>query len=151
MITRRDLVVAVIAACATIAVVVLAESTGKSVMHSSVFDWNLLKVEPKPHGARRDVFDSRTATLDRFECHVTTLNPGAAPHEAHKHPEEELIIVKEGMLDAMQNGTTNRAGPGSLIFEASNEQHGLRNTGSVTTTYYVIKFVPPGLLKSKVD
>jgi XRE family transcriptional regulator, regulator of sulfur utilization len=151
MIIRRDFVVAVVAAGATIAAVALAELGTKPVMKSSVFDWGALKAETTKTGARREVFDSRTATLDRFECHVTTLKPGEAPHAAHKHSEEELIIVKEGTIEALQNGVTNHAGPGSLIFEASNEEHGLRNTGSTTATYYVIKWVPPGLLKSKAE
>jgi XRE family transcriptional regulator, regulator of sulfur utilization len=151
MITRRDLVVAVIAACAAIAAVVLADSIGKPVMRSSVFDWNSFKTEPKPHGARRAVFDSRTATLDRLECHVTSVNPGAAPHDAHKHAEEELIIIKEGALQVVQNNTTNRADVGAVIFEASNEWHGLRNAGSTTATYYVIKWSSPGTLKDKTE
>jgi XRE family transcriptional regulator, regulator of sulfur utilization len=151
MITRRDLIVAAFAACATIAAVALAQSAGKPLMKSSVFDWDALKAEPKKTGARREVFDARTATLDRLECHVTTLNPGEAPHAAHRHPEEELVIVKEGALETQQNGVTNRAGPGSLIFEASNELHGLRNVGQTTATYYVIKWFSPGMLKDKKE
>ena len=69
------------------------------------------------------------ATLDQLQLHVTTVGPHQKAHEAHKHPEEELIIVKEGMIDAMQNGETTRVGPGSVIFEASNELHGLAERG----------------------
>ena len=151
MITRRDLVVAVVATCATIAAVALADAVVAPVMKSSVFTWDSLKAEAKPTGARRGVFDSRTATLDRFECHITTINPGKMPHDGHHHPEEELIIVKEGTIEAVQNSATNNVGPGGIIFEASNEYHSLRNAGSTTATYYVIKWVAPGILKSKVE
>ena len=151
MITRRDLAVAVGTTCVAIAAVVLADASSKPVMHSSVFDWNSLKAEPKPHGARREVFDARVATLDRLECHVTTLIPGAAPHAAHTHPEEELIIIKEGTLEVVQNTTTNRAEAGAVIFEASNELHGLRNIGSTTATYYVVKWFSPGTLKDNTN
>src|SRR5664279_315455 len=151
MITRRDLVVAVVVVGATVAAVALAQSAGKPLMKSSLFDWDALKVEPTKTGARREVFDARTATLDRFECHVTTLKPGEAPHAAHTHSEEELIIVKEGTLETQQNGVTNRAGPGSLIFEASNETHGLRNVGQTTATYHVIKWFSSGMLKDKEE
>jgi quercetin dioxygenase-like cupin family protein len=151
MLTRRDITVAVSAACATIAAVVLGELSTKPLLHSSLFNWNSLIAEPKPHGTRREVFDSRVATLDRLECHVTTLNPGAAPHAAHKHPEEELIIIKEGALEVVQNNTTNRAEVGAVIFEGSNELHGLRNVGQTTATYYVVKWFSPGTLKDKAD
>ena len=147
MITRRDLVIGVVAACATAAVVALAQSSGKTVMKSSVFDWTSIKAEPTKVGARRDFFEAPTATLDQLSCHVTTLNPGEMPHAGHHHPEEELIIVKDGMIEAVQNSVTNRVGPGSIIFEAANEYHSLRNVGQTQATYYVIKWVSPGTLK----
>jgi XRE family transcriptional regulator, regulator of sulfur utilization len=37
---------------------------------------------------------------------VTTLNPGQAAHEPHRHPEEVMIILKERTLDALRNGQT---------------------------------------------
>lgn len=151
MITRRDLIVAVIAVGATITAVAVTQSAGKPVMKSCVLDWDALKAEPTKTGARRGVFDSRTATLDRFECHVTTINPGQMPHAGHHHPEEELIIVREGTIEAVQNSATNNVGPGGIIFEASNEYHSLRNIGQTSATYYVIKWFPPGMLKSKVE
>jgi mannose-6-phosphate isomerase-like protein (cupin superfamily) len=147
MITRRDLVVAGVTA---LAVVAFAQAE-KPVMKSSVFRWEDLKAEPTKVGARREVFDERTTALDRLECHVTTLNPGEAPHAAHHHPEEELIFIREGTIEAVQNTTTNRVGPGSVLFEASNEWHGLRNVGQTTAAYYVVKWFPPGMLKAKVD
>ena len=151
MITRRDIVVAGIAACATLAVAVWADTPLKPVMHSSVFNWSDFKVETTKYGARRAVFDGRTATLDQLACHITTLNPGQVPHAAHHHPEEELLVVKEGTLQVMQNGVTNQAGPGAIIFQASNEWHGLRNIGPTPVTYYVFKFVPYGLSTNRSE
>lgn len=151
MITRRDVVVTAVAVCATIAALAWADSVVKPVMSSTVWDWNNLKAEPTKYGARREVFEGRTATLDLLACHITTLNPGQAPHAAHHHPEEELLVVKEGALLVMQNGVTNTAGPGSIIFQASNQKHGLRNGGAVPATYYVFKWVSPGLLKDKAN
>ena len=113
-------------------------------MRSSVFDWEKIPVKETKTGASRDFFRAPTATLDQLECHVTTVNAGEASHAAHSHPEEELIIVKEGVLEATQNGETKRAGAGSIIFEASNELHGLRNAGDKPATYYVIKWYSPG-------
>jgi len=152
MITQRDVFVAVVAVCATIATVAVADSIVKpAVMSSTVWNWDSLKAEPMKFGARREVFQGRTATLDQLACHITTLNPGQAPHDAHHHPEEELLVVKEGTLLVMQNGVTNRAGPGAIIFQASNQEHGLRNDGDVPVTYYVFKWFPPGMLKSKPE
>ena len=145
MITRRDMIVAAIVACATIAVVAFADSVATPILHSSVFNWTDSRSEATKYGARRQVFDSRTAILSQLEVHVTTLKPGEMPHVGHRHPAEELVIVKEGSLEAVQNTTTNTAGPGAVVFQASNEYHSLRNVSQSPATYFVIKFVPPGL------
>ena len=150
MLTPRDFIVATVAVFGTVAVMAFAQSTKpKPVMHSSVFAWDNLKVESKPTGERREVFDAPTATLDRFECHITTLNPGEAPHAPHRHPEEEMMILKEGTLDVLQNDKTTRLEAGGIIFCASNELHGLRNVGKDRATYFVFKFYPPGLAKAE--
>jgi quercetin dioxygenase-like cupin family protein len=148
LITRRDISIAIVSACLTFAGVVLAQSQ-KPLMKSSVFDWNKITVKETKSGSSRDFFRAPTATLDQLECHVTTVNPGEASHAPHSHPEEELILIKEGTVEAFQNGVTTELGPGSIIFEASNEPHGVRNIGKTTATYYVIKWFSPGTLKTK--
>ena len=145
MITRRDFVVAGISIFATIAVVALAQSAAKPIMRSRVFNWSDLKVEKTKIGERRAVFDAPTASLSQFECHITTLNPGEMPHAAHRHAHEELMIIKEGTLEATQNGVTNRVEAGGIIFEGSNELHGLRNIGTNTATYFVLAWYPHDL------
>ena len=148
MITRRDLLIASLAVCTTLVAVALAQSQ-KPLMKSSVFDWSTIEAKTTKTGARRDFFDAPTATTDKLECHVTTLNPGESPHAPHQHPEEELMIVKEGTIEVMQNGAIKRAGPGSVVFQASNEMHGFRNIGQTQATYHVIKWYSPGSLKQK--
>jgi XRE family transcriptional regulator, regulator of sulfur utilization len=140
--------VSAVTVCFTVAAISLAQ-TQKTQMKSSVFDWNEVAVKETRTGSTRDFFRSPTATLDQLECHVTTVNPGEASHAAHSHPEEELIIVKEGLVESVQNGVTKQAGPGSIIFEASNELHGIRNAGKTTASYYVIKWFSPGTLGQK--
>jgi XRE family transcriptional regulator, regulator of sulfur utilization len=149
MITRKKFAVVAASVLAIAAAVALAQSSAKPILHASVFNFSSLKAELKPIGERRQVFDSPTATLDRLECHITTLNPGEVPHAAHQHPEEEVIILKEGTLDVMQNSHTNRVETGGVIFCAANEMHGWRNIGTNRAVYYVVKWVPPGQPKAK--
>ena len=148
MITRRDVIVAAIAICTTLAAVTLAQAD-KPVMGTSVFDWNSIEAKPTKVGARRQFFQSATATLDQLECHVTTLNPGESAHPPHQHPDEELIIIKEGSVEALVKGETRRVGAGSIIFQAPNQLHGLRNAGPTAATYYVLRWISPGMLKDK--
>ena len=105
-----------------------------------VFDWARLNAKPTEVAARRDVMRGPTRTLDELEIHITTLNPGAVSHPPHRHPEEELLIVREGTVETLQNGVASRLGPGSIIFHASNDLHNIRNVGTTPATYHVVQW-----------
>jgi quercetin dioxygenase-like cupin family protein len=100
-------------------------------------------------GFGKPILRSATATLDELEMHVTHLPAGQAPHPPHTHPEEEVMILKEGTVDVMQSGKTTRLTPGSIAFQASGQLHGLRNVGQTPATYYVIRWASPGMLKAR--
>ena len=151
MITRRDVLVACLAAGVALGAMAMAESPAKPVLNSSVFDWDKIAATATKYGAKRDVVKSPTATADQLDIHVTTVNPGERSHEPHRHPEEEVIIVKEGTIESMQEGVTTKVGPGSVIFEASNQLHGLSNGGDTPATYFVIKWWTPGSLQAKAE
>ena len=100
-------------------------------------------------GEAEKLFSAEKATLDELECHITTLNPGQTPHEPHKHPDEEIIIIKEGIVESLVNGQLKRVGPGSIIFQAANQLHSIRNVGDTPAVYHVLKWNSPGMLKKK--
>jgi quercetin dioxygenase-like cupin family protein len=139
MINRRDLVVALIAVSVTLCVVAVADQQ-TSVMQSTAFDWNSIAAKPTAVGSTRSFFKAPTATLEELEMHVTTLNPGQTSHAPHKHPNEELVIIKEGTVEVLVQGEWKRLGPGSVVFNASNQLHGLKNVGDVPATYHVINW-----------
>jgi len=139
MITRRDLDVAFAAIAATLCIVAVAEQKAP-IMQSAAFDWNSIPVKQTAVGSTRSFFRAPTATLDELELHVTTLNPGQSSHPPHQHPNEELVIIKEGTIEALVQGEWKRVGEGSVIFNASNQLHGLRNVGTTPATYHVINW-----------
>ena len=138
MITRRDLFVAMVAAAATAGAFALADQ--KPVMGSAVFDWNAIPATPTAVGSVRSFFSARTATLENLEVHVTTLNPGQSPHPPHRHPNEELVIIQQGTVEVLSNGQWKRVGPGTVIFNGSNQLHGLKNVGDGPAVYHVVNF-----------
>jgi quercetin dioxygenase-like cupin family protein len=111
---------------------------------SALFTWESHTVRPTERGAVRSVFRAPTLTLDELEYHITTLNPGESPHAPHTHFNEEVIIVKEGAVEAYVNGEWKPASTGSLMFFASNVPHTVRNVGSVPATYHVVNWKSPG-------
>ena len=115
---------------------------------SAVYDWEKLPVIPTPKGVRRDVFDGPTTTLDKVHCHITTLNPGENSGEPRKHLQEEVIIVKEGLVEMHIDGRDQTAGPGSVFFLAANAVTRLRNAGTTPATYIVVYYYTPLTPKS---
>lgn len=108
---------------------------------SSVFDWEKLVVKKTAKGERRDIVNKPSATFSSFESHVTTLRAGEWAHDPHRHADEEVVIVKEGTLEVVIEGKTQRAPTGSMLFFASNDLHGIKNVGDSQATYYVIRII----------
>jgi quercetin dioxygenase-like cupin family protein len=77
-----------------------------------------------------------------LECHATTINPGEASHPPIAQGWDELVIVKEGTVEAQIDGQPQHFGSGSVLFQASGDLHGVKNVGDKPATYYVIKIVP---------
>lgn len=115
------------------------------LMKSAVFLWEATPPRATDKGAVRSVFRAPSITLDELEYHVTTLNPNQSPHPPHTHVNEEVIIVKEGAVEAYVNGAWTPVTTGSLIFFASNVPHTVRNVGSVAATYHVVNWKTPAV------
>jgi len=95
-----------------------------------------------PANTQRSIVDTLTATLSKLEMHETTVPAGGAPHAPHRHIHEELLVIRTGTMEVLQGTTTRTAGPGAVVFMASNEWHGLKNPGSTPATYLVIRIDP---------
>lgn len=145
--TRRDIVVALVAGAATLSATALAQGA-PDMLGPAVFDWNAMAAKKTDVGELRSLVRQPTATLDELEMHITTLNPGLASHPPHQHPNEELVIVREGMVEVLNGGTWKRLGPGSIIFNASNSPHALKNVGTSPATYFVINWKTPATPKN---
>jgi quercetin dioxygenase-like cupin family protein len=141
IIKRRDFVVAITTLLMTLGAVRLTAQN--PVMQSTTFDWNSIAVKQTDVGLVRQFFRNPTITLDELECHVTTLNPGLSSHPPHKHANEELVIIREGNVEVLSNGEWKKVGPGSVVFNASNQLHALKNIGSTPAVYHVINWKSP--------
>ena len=114
----------------------------------AVYDWKKMTPVEVTNGVRRAVFDGATATVDKLHCHVTTLNPGEVSGAPRLHLQEEIIIVKEGTVEAVSDGKVETAGPGSVIFFQSHTVTQLRNPGKAPATYTVVYYLTPLTPKS---
>jgi quercetin dioxygenase-like cupin family protein len=141
-VTRRDFAVATIAAGLALSATALAQNA-QAILGPTVWDWEKLAVKDTDVGQLRSVVRQPTATLSELEIHVTTLNPGIASHPPHHHPNEEIVIVRTGTVEVLSGGVWKRLSPGSIIFNASNSEHALKNVGTTPATYDVINWKTP--------
>jgi uncharacterized cupin superfamily protein len=117
-------------------------------LQSRVIDWNTLVANPTRTGQRREVFDAPTGTLDRLHGHITTLNPGENTGPLHRHPQEELVIIKEGTMEVNIDGRKQVVGAGSIVFFGVNENENMTNVGQTPATYLVLQWFTPRTPKS---
>jgi len=95
-------------------------------------------VETSGANELRKVLDGETHAGVRIELHETELPPGGAPHPPHHHVKEEMILIREGIMEVTIAGRSARLGPGSVAYVASNEEHGWRNAGATRVHYFVL-------------
>jgi quercetin dioxygenase-like cupin family protein len=111
-----------------------------SILPSRCYEFSQLPVQrnSKTGAQSRQVF--RGATHDGFpiDLHITTMPPGQMPHPPHRHVHEEMFLVQQGSLEVTIAGKTCTAGPGSVVYVHSNEEHGVRCTGDVPAQYFVL-------------
>ncbi|HWC97440.1 MAG TPA: cupin domain-containing protein [Candidatus Sulfopaludibacter sp.] len=132
--SRRDLALILPALTAAGA----AAQDQKKSLASKVFTFEELPVKVNGQNKSRAVLNGELHSGFPVELHITELGPGQVPHQPHKHENEEIVMLRSGQLDITINGQTTRATAGSVIYVASNEEHGSRNPGPDPAMYFVI-------------
>ena len=107
---------------------------------SGVYVWAQAPVVKKATTEQRTLLEGNTLDFRHIKIHATTLQPHQAPHPAHKHDDEELIIIKEGKLTVTIAGKTKTLGAGSIALMLPGDEHGFANQGDVSATYYVMRY-----------
>ena len=117
-----------------------AEGASDAVLPSRCYEFENLpvKVNPKTHAESRQVFNGVTHEGYPVDLHITTMPPGQMPHAPHRHAHEEMMMIQQGKLEVTIAGKTSTVGPGSVIYVASNEEHGLKSVGDGAAQYFVL-------------
>ncbi len=102
--------------------------------------WENISFYAHDKGGVRSFFNQRTSQTQRFEMHVTTLNPGLESHDPHTHKAEEIILIVEGNTGMLIGTGQYKAGAGDLYYLGSNVLHGIKNIGTVPTTYFAYQW-----------
>lgn len=107
---------------------------------SFMVEWSDLVAKEHAKGSRRDFFERATSMTDRYEMHVSVLNPGLSSHDPHTHRSEEIVLMIRGDASMQIGQEHKKASAGDLIFLGSEVLHAITNTGSVPCEYFAFQW-----------
>ena len=106
---------------------------------SETFSYDHLPITELPNGGTmRRVVSGFLVTGEYIEVHESMLPAGKMPHPPHRHRNSEILFIREGKLEFLNDGKAEPLGSGCVVFTASNVLHGLKNVGNTPATYFVV-------------
>src|SRR5258707_13373706 len=139
--TRRDLAMLMGAGAAQAAA---QDKAPAATLVSKAYPFGAMEAKPKGAGKSRAVLQGALHQGFVVNCHITELGPGESPHPPHHHVHEEIVCLRDGLVDVTVDGQTTRLESGSVWFIASNVEHGMKNVGNTNAIYFVVEFRADG-------
>ena len=149
--SRRDLGVllpALVAAAASAAAHLEAQQVAPAggpegveklpVMKTQRFAYDDLPVATNGKNKQRRMFTAKTHTGFKIESHMSDIAPGEVNHPPHQHLREEMMLIREGIMELTIAGKPYRLGPGDVGVIGSNELHNAKNVGTVFSRYFIV-------------
>lgn len=117
----------------------LCQEVKKGPNGSAILPWKEARLTEHPWGQMRALFMGEThGTKNLFSAYMT-VKPGQAVHKAHRHAEEEYMVLVEGAGTWHLDGKEVPAEKGDVVYTAPWSVHGLVNTGEKDLTFFVVK------------
>jgi len=108
------------------------------VMKTERFAFDEIPVTTNGKNAQRRMFTAKTHTGFKIESHQSDIAPGEVNHAPHQHRREEMMLIRDGVMELTIAGTPYRLGPGDVGVIGSNELHNAKNVGPTTARYFIV-------------
>ena len=142
--------------CTIIASLVVGGLTGAWITHTlaapkenaistQVRAWNDARSHVDSWGEMRFYFTGETYATKDLLTAVAVVKPGESVHPAHRHAEEEFLVIAEGSGQWHVDGREFPANKGDVLYVEPWLFHGLVNTGQTPLTFLVIRWNGKGL------
>ena len=108
------------------------------VMKTRSYVYNEVPVTTNGKNTSRRMFTAKTHTGFKIESHSSDIAPGEVNHPPHQHLREEMMLVREGVMELTISGKPYRLGPGDVGVIGSNEIHNAKNVGTTRALYFIV-------------
>ena len=108
------------------------------LMKTQAFHYNEIPVTTNGQNKSRRMFTAKTHTGFKMESHQSDIAPGEVNHPPHQHLREEMMLIREGVMELTIAGKPYRLGPGDVGVIGSNELHNAKNVGTTTARYFIV-------------
>ena len=145
--TRRDLGLLIPSLVAAGATALQAQQTAPAadnpveklpVMRTQHFKYDELPVTTNGQNRQRRMFTAKTHTGFKIASHQSDIAPGEVNHPPHQHLREEMMLIREGVMEVTIAGKAYRLGPGDVGVIGSNELHNAKNVGTTRAVYFIV-------------
>lgn len=121
------------------------ESQTNGPFKSQVISWDALEPGVGDWGEMRSHFRGESfGTTDALAA-IAVVKPGQAVHPAHRHCEEEFLVITKGTGRWHLDGKDFPAKEGDVLYVEPWVMHGLVNTGDEPLTFFVAKWNSKGV------
>jgi quercetin dioxygenase-like cupin family protein len=108
------------------------------MMKTERFGFDELPVTTNGKNKQRRMFTAKTHTGFKIESHQSDIAPGEVNHPPHQHLREEMMLIREGVMELTIAGKPYRLGPGDVGVIGSNELHNAKNVGTTMARYFIV-------------
>jgi mannose-6-phosphate isomerase-like protein (cupin superfamily) len=108
------------------------------VMKTERFGFDEIPVTTNGKNKQRRMFTAKTHTGFKIESHQSDIAPGEVNHPPHMHLREEMMLIREGVMELTIAGKPYRLGPGDVGVIGSNELHNAKNVGTTRANYFIV-------------
>src|SRR5262252_10805680 len=108
------------------------------VMKTKSYKYDELPVATNGKNKQRRMFTAKTHTGFKMESHMSDIAPGEVNHPPHQHLREEMMLIREGIMELTIAGKPYRLGPGDVGVIGSKELHNAKNVSTVVSRYFIV-------------
>lgn len=112
---------------------------------SQIVRWDDAKSHTADWGEMRFYFRGQTLATKDVLVAAAIVQPGKTVHAAHRHAEEEYLMLVEGSGTWSLDGKTTEARRGDVLYAAPWVYHGITNTGQRPLIFAVVRYNGKGI------